>query len=46
MITCTTSLGVAGFRGTDKNVEDVLRRADLALYAAKDNGRNRVELAA
>jgi len=40
----TVSMGVAELRPTDENAEQLLRRADLALYAAKRNGRNRIEL--
>jgi two-component system, cell cycle response regulator len=40
----TASFGVAGFcAGRDINFNDVLARADEALYLAKSNGRNRVE---
>ncbi|MDP5255005.1 MULTISPECIES: sensor domain-containing diguanylate cyclase [unclassified Vibrio] len=38
----TTSIGVAT-SGAEKEVNDVLRFADKALYLAKANGRNRVE---
>jgi len=38
----TASFGVAMLRGDDARPEDVLRRADEALYAAKGAGRNRV----
>lgn len=38
----TASFGVAMLRGDDKKPEDVLRRADESLYAAKGAGRNRV----
>ncbi len=40
----TTSLGIAVFDGEEK-ASMVARRADLALYAAKENGRNRYEAA-
>lgn len=38
----TVSIGVACFVATDARVDDMLRRADAALYAAKNAGRNRV----
>jgi diguanylate cyclase (GGDEF)-like protein len=36
----TVSLGVAQYHQSDTNVGEVLRRADRALYAAKNSGRN------
>lgn len=39
----TVSLGVATRRQPGDSVEDVLKRADLALYRAKDSGRNQVQ---
>lgn len=41
----TISIGVAGANGKLVNVDDNLRAADKALYKAKKNGRNRVEVA-
>jgi diguanylate cyclase (GGDEF)-like protein len=40
-IAMTISIGVAAWRGDTP--EDLLRRADAALYLAKERGRNRVE---
>lgn len=40
----TVSIGVAEFKH-DESFESLLRRADAALYQAKNNGRNRCELA-
>lgn len=43
-ITVTVSAGCAMLSAEDGSIEDVLARADRALYAAKAGGRNRVEL--
>ncbi len=41
----TISLGVASLQEQDTALEDLLRRADEALYLAKNSGRNRVMVA-
>lgn len=41
-ITVTVSVGMAVFTGGDDSLEDLLKRADSALYQAKRQGRNRV----
>mgnify|MGYP001586323580 CR=1 FL=1 len=41
-ISTTASLGIAGFPRDVSTVEDVLDKADLALYRSKKSGRNRV----
>lgn len=38
----TISLGVTAFKGKDDNESDFSKRADQALYHAKENGRNQV----
>ncbi|MDK2971663.1 MAG: hypothetical protein PWP23_1418 [Candidatus Sumerlaeota bacterium] len=40
----TVSIGVAALLPSDKNIDTVIERADVAMYRAKDNGRNRVEM--
>ena len=37
----TVSIGIAGFKRGEDNVESLLSRADRALYASKERGRNR-----
>lgn len=46
IINFTVSLGVAEIRDEDESFEGLMARADEALYYAKANGRNRVEVAA
>ncbi|MBS3754402.1 MAG: diguanylate cyclase [Desulfobacterales bacterium] len=36
----TISVGVSEFMGMDAGIEDLMKRADTALYDAKRNGRN------
>ena len=38
------SLGVATYNGQFSDGEEITKQADVALYQAKDNGRNRVEI--
>ncbi|VAX36931.1 hypothetical protein MNBD_UNCLBAC01-1830 [hydrothermal vent metagenome] len=41
----TISIGVASYPKDGHNLEELIYRADMALYRAKNNGRNRVEAA-
>jgi diguanylate cyclase (GGDEF)-like protein len=40
----TASFGIAALDGSDVDVDQMLKRADTALYAAKDAGRNNCQL--
>jgi diguanylate cyclase (GGDEF)-like protein len=44
-VAVTVSIGVA-IAGAERDVDTLLKRADAAMYAAKDNGRNQTRLAA
>ena len=43
-ITMTASLGVADYNRDMQGLDDLFNRADTAMYKAKNNGRNRVEI--
>jgi diguanylate cyclase (GGDEF)-like protein/PAS domain S-box-containing protein len=45
VISFTVSLGVASANEQSENIETLLKAADMALYRAKEGGRNRVEVA-
>jgi diguanylate cyclase (GGDEF)-like protein len=40
----TMSFGIAVYRQHAKQLDELIKKADKALYRAKDNGRNRVEV--
>ncbi len=40
----TISIGISRVIGNEENIEATLNRADMALYEAKNSGRNRVEI--
>ena len=42
-IPLSVSIGISTLRSSDEDYNQILQRADEALYLAKDNGRNRVE---
>ncbi|RVH84649.1 diguanylate cyclase, partial [Sinorhizobium medicae] len=46
VLTVTASLGIASLRPDGDTAEALLKRADMALYEAKNGGRNRVVAAA
>lgn len=39
---CTVSIGIVLFRNHESSEEELLRRADIAMYTAKEKGRNRI----
>lgn len=41
-IHCSVSIGVSHAQGTDDKITNLMHRADVALYKAKETGRNRV----
>jgi len=41
-VKCTLSIGISFFPKHGTNLSDVLRKADIALYQAKDAGRNQI----
>jgi len=45
-VSCSCSVGVTEVRPHDERLDNVLTRADQALYAAKRAGRNRWTFAA
>lgn len=42
---CTASIGVCLFHSDEQSAEDILRRADQAMYAVKQTGRNGIRFA-
>lgn len=40
---CTMSMGVVCFPKDGENVQDLIKKADIALYEAKEAGKNRIE---
>jgi diguanylate cyclase (GGDEF)-like protein len=41
-VSITMSFGISSYPGNGANIQDLLRSADIALYKAKQEGRNRV----
>ncbi len=46
LVSLTVSIGVYGEKDTSSDLDLYFRKADAALYRAKENGRNRVEMEA
>lgn len=42
VLSITASIGVAHWNTEDEDIQPALKRADVALYQAKEGGRNRV----
>ena len=42
VVNVTVSIGVDTLKEEDTTIQTVLRRSDLALFKAKENGRNQV----
>ena len=40
---CTMSMGIVRFPADGDNVQDLIKKADIALYEAKKSGKNRME---
>ncbi len=40
---CTMSMGIVSFPSDGNTVEDLIRKADMALFSAKREGKNRIE---
>lgn len=42
LVSVTTSIGITEVHQSDNDIEGIMRRADVALYSAKSNGKNQV----
>ncbi len=40
----TISLGIAAYPEDGNDIEELIKRADAAMYVAKQSGKNRVEM--
>lgn len=41
---CTVSIGIALFLGQEISIDDLLKRADMSMYQAKESGRNAIKI--
>ncbi len=39
---CTPSIGITLFNGYEKSIDDPMKQADIAMYQAKESGRNKI----
>jgi diguanylate cyclase (GGDEF)-like protein len=43
-VSVTMSFGISGYREHARHIDELIKKADKALYRAKENGRNKVEI--
>ena len=44
VIDVTVSIGISRLEGAGESLDDLVAKADRALYSAKEQGRNRIEV--
>jgi len=44
LLNTTISIGISQFCISDNNLSSIIKRADDALYKAKNNGRNQIQV--
>lgn len=43
-VTSTVSIGLAGYPETSNNVDELMEKADKAMYQSKSSGKNKVSI--